>query len=1080
MPLHVYSSNRLEKLAQKLAAIIVSDPLPPLQPETVVVQSRGMQRWLQIELSRRNGICANLSCPFPKAFLQQLYRLIFGEPAESPFTPDIMTWKIVGALPGLLDEPDFTSLRGYCADDENGLKLYQLAGRIASVFDNYIVYRPAMVRAWDSGENPVKDSEPAAWQQRLWNVISEPERGMHHAAMCCRLREPLRDDAAVPKRVSIFGIPTLPPSYLDVLEEVAGRVDVHLFYLNPCREFWQYAFTQKEILAITHSGTNAEELYFETGNSLLASLGTSGREFFTLLMNRLESEGDACFEEPGRATMLERIQSDILWMRQPARDDPDNPPLPDSDTSVQVHVCHSPMREVEVLHDNLLRLFEESPGLQPADVVVMMPDITVYAPLIHAVFETSLHDPQRIPYSVADTSLRSRGRIADTLLALLSVDRRRFNAEAVLEILENPAVLETFMLGEGDLVLIREWISRSGIRWGISGEMRAAAGLPPFHENTWRFGLDRLLLSYALPVEDGRRPFEGILPGCDIDADSARVLGAFVRFCEQLFKSAAALQAPRSPAAWCDDLMRVLVDFFTVTESNEAEIQELSGLLTDSGLAGHAARAGFSGPLSRDVIIACLRERIERSTSPHGFLSTGVTFCTMLPMRSIPFRVVCVLGLNEGAFPRLEKKTGFNLMEQRKELGDRSRRNEDRLLFLETMLSARETFVVSYVGRSIRDNASLPPSVLLSELTEYIEASFRVDGAERARDHITRIHPLQPFSSRYFSGDERFFSYSADNRDACAARKRRHTRTFIDTALPADESAAELSLHELYAFYSRPQAYFLRTRLQADMRLDDPLIPEIREPFDFTGLERYGLDQDLLEQAVTGRDLDDYFELVHASGILPHGPLGKTLYRERRIAAETLCASVAEHTGGTRRDPRTARIEYCASGPELVAGFENLYPAGQVFFRSAAIKPKDLLRAWLFHAALCAEVAYAGSKKTILIGTDTAVWFEPLERERACRELAGLIDLFRKGICTPLCFFPGSSYAYAKAVSGNAGRREGLDRARRVWAGSPWSAAERSDLCIRTCFGDEMPAHEAFEQTALQVYAPLLEKMEKP
>ena len=389
--LNLYTGNRLETLQLKLARQLGQNPLPPLQKEIVVVQSKGMQRWLNLEIARQNGICAHMEYLFPKAFVYTLFRQVADLPEKSPFAPEILTWKILKILPGLIETPEFETLKNYVKDDISGLKKFQLAEKIAAVFDRYVILRPEMVTRWDRGENPFADIfEESAWQAVLWKKLTESETSAagpaHHAALKNIFLETSVRELDLPPRISVFGISTLPPFYIDIFLKIAQRAEVNLYYLNPCREYWEYAYSEKQILRFTKEGLSDDDQYYEHGNSLLASMGSAGREFFSLLLSSIGDTGEDLFFDPGDRTLLSSVQSDILNLRQ--RKKGDGPAVAQSDTSIRVHACHSPFREVEVLHDQLLDLFEQQPDLLPADIVVMTPDVTSYAPLIQAVFDS--------------------------------------------------------------------------------------------------------------------------------------------------------------------------------------------------------------------------------------------------------------------------------------------------------------------------------------------------------------------------------------------------------------------------------------------------------------------------------------------------------------------------------------------------------------------------------------------------------------------------------------------------------------------------------------------------------------------
>ncbi|MCP3953639.1 MAG: exodeoxyribonuclease V subunit gamma, partial [Desulfobacterales bacterium] len=738
-------------------------------------------------------------------------------------------------------------------NDPAGLKKYQLSQKIAEAFDRYTIMRPEMATSWDCGHNPLAaDYKESHWQATLWQMLMDADKPgtapRHHAALKKIFMETPNPALDLPPRISVFGISALPPFYIDVFQKIARQVDVDIYYLNPCREYWEYAYSNKQIARFAENGLSEDDAYYECGNRLLASMGGAGREFFSLVLDSIGDTGENLFDDPGDGTLLATVQSDILNLRDP---DPDGRyTLADTDSSIRVHACHSPFREMEVLHDQLLDLFAENADLHPTDIVVMMPDVAAYAPLIQAVFDSRAHAAQQIPYSIADTRIRGTNPLADTFLAILDISRKRYRAPAVLDILETAAVRQRFGISVDGLERIKKWVDATGIRWGIDGDYRTKLGLPGFRANTWKFGLERMLLGYALPPADEPALFADILPYGDIEGDDAHLLGAFTHFVHTLFTFAESLDQPRPLSRWADKLLELLACFFIQDAATENDIEQIRATLTDTGLAGFAAAADLQEPLSREVINAYLEKRIGGDALTFGFISYGVTFCTLLPMRSIPFKVVCLLGMNDGQYPRTSHLPGFDLMAQKRQLCDWSKRQEDRYLFLESILSARQQLIISYVGRSLKDNSDLPPSVLVSELLDYLEAGFKSGDDQPLAERLITRHPLQPFSHRYFEGDPHLFSYSEP--DCRAARQNRATKItagrFPDQPLapPAAENWESVSIRRFCRFFNNPAAFLINNRLKVNYQPRTASLPEEREPFELDALQAYWIKDEMV------------------------------------------------------------------------------------------------------------------------------------------------------------------------------------------------------------------------------------------
>ena len=1087
MPLKIYTSNRMERLVNDLEGVVrapQSVPCTPFTKEIIVVQSKGMQRWLSMELARRIGVWANCEFPFPNKIVEELFSSLLPDcPAASPaFNPEVLTWRLMGLLRDSIGRPGFQEISGFLSDDRDGLKRMQLAGRIADTFDRYTVYRPELILSWERGEE-------GGWQALLWRALGAELPQRHRARLLAELRQ---GESALPRRpqprLSLIGIPTLPPFHLEVFSRVARYAEVNLFLLNPCREYWGQIVSERELARLEQRGLGQGEWY-ESGNPLLASWGKLGREFFeSVIADCGDSERSETFCDIPADSLLHAVQGDILELRDAG---PERRYVAWDDLSLQLHSCHSPMREVELLHDTLLSLFDRDASLAPRDVLVMTPDIERFAPYISAVFGTPESEGVRIPYSIADRSLMNEGEAAQALLAILRLSGGRYGVVGVLDILESPPVARRFAMTGDDLETVRDWLRGANIRWGIDAAQRGEQGLPSFRENSWEAGLDRLLLGYAMDG-DGHRFFNGILPFDDLEGGVALVLGRFLSFCEKLFQRCQALARPRAVVSWVEALREILADFMLPDAEGERELLALSEL---AGKLGECALdAGFAGEVRIEVVRYWLEERLGKAERGFGFLTGGVTFCAMLPMRSIPFRVVALVGMDDGAFPRGNPPQGFDLMARAPRRGDRSPRDEDRYLFLEALLSARERLHISFLGQSIKDNSELPPSVLVSELMDYLAKGFQhPDGTPCGS--VLR-HPLQPFSPKYFrdtppdaaapgaaaasgvtgaTSAGRLFSYSEENFRGALARLAPQANLPPFLAQPLDPWAGEgITLKTLVDFLCNPARELLRRRL--GIRVEQGMDPlEECEPFGLTALVKYQLEQEIVAALLSGQQATAPFAVARGRGDLPPGMCGVALFESLSGPAVEFAAKVAEASAGEPLPPLDIDLKLPCG--RITGRIDALRTDRLVLYRYTKLKAKDQVRLWVEHLALNAAGAPGYPRQASFLAADATVNLSPIEGSREL--LAGLLALYQKGMSFPARFFPESSLEYAKKARDPKKADKALSAARGKWHGSDFFPGEANDRHYRRCFGDEEPLDAVFMATALEVWGPFLEHQTK-
>ncbi len=1056
MALKIFTGNRMETLVDALAGVVERPLASTFAPEVIVVQSKGMQRWLSMELARRFGVWANCDFPFPNSMVQRLFRAVLPEvPDRSPFSPENMTWRIMGMLPGFLDRAAFAAQKNYLADDLFGLKRFQLSGKIADTFDQYTLFRPDMLLEWEKGRG-------GEWQEILWREMSAGAGGMHRGRMkhdFLRLMETGGPGIyEIPERISVFGISYLPKYHLDILASTARATDVNLFLLSPAREYWADIVPEREIVRMT---PEERSLRIE-GNPLLASLGRLGRDFSDMVIemgDAAEFQKDLYVEPPG-TSLLHMIQSDILNLRGAVEDGEKRRIAPD-DGSVRVSSCHSPMREVEVLFDNLLDLLENLEGLEPRDIVVMTPNIEKYAPYISAVFEGSR--AAAIPYSIADRGLAREGGIASVVLKLMGLPGSRLTVPQFIDILESTPVCRRFGLDGNGLTTIRRWLGETRVRWGLDERHRARLGLPRYGDNTWQACLDRLLLGYALPG-GGDRLFGRILPYDDIEGDDALTLGKFAAFIESVAGLQERLERPMTLERWRFELRGMLDGFIEADDDTGRELAEVSSLFEAIGELGE--ETGFSEMLEPVVVRSWLSARLAAEEKGLGFLTGGVTFCAMLPMRSIPFRVVALIGMDDGAFPRQGRPPGFDLISAEPRRGDRSLRDEDRYLFLEAVLSARDCFYISYIGQSVKDNSEIPPSVLVNEFLDAVERRFDAGKNFTASGRLLTRHRLQAFSREYYSPDSPLFSYSAENYAALMEKHKapRRPEEFVTSpvAVPGDEWK-NVSLSGLLGFFANPARFFLENRL--GIRLEDgPAALEEREPFAIGPLEEYTLKRDLLDIALRGGDCGEYFPAARCLGILPPAGHGRMVFSDTAGKVTEFAGRVTGICGGG--EPLAPLdFDFPLGGFRLAGKIDNIRTDRMLRYRCAKMKGKDQVRTWIEHLVLNLLQKEGYPRGTTLLMTDGAADF--MRVDYAGGILGDILRLYFEGLTTPLKFFPESSMEYGKKQEWN------LDRARRKWE-SGYAAGEGEDPYFRLCFGRTDPFDADFERVSRTLLEPLI------
>ncbi len=1085
----LYTSNKPELLLDALADVVAGPLQSPLAQEQIIVQSKAMEQWLSMQLARKLGIWANCSFYFPNSFIEYVFQLAFPDLREHDVQdPRFFTWKIMSVLPSLVDRQEFELIKTYLSDG-HPIKVYELASLIADTFDQYTLYRPSMVRQWDRGNDD-------HWQAVLWRTLYSSREPLNRASLKERLLSRISDKSFSlyngVERISLFGVSSLPVFHLEIINGLSSLIDVHLFLLNPCSEFWDDIVSEKEIHKRTMKRDKQRfakrDGHWEQGNQLLALWGGYGRDFLSCIHDLDVEDCSLASRQPEEPTVLATIQEDIVRLRQRSL----KTELRTGDYSIQVHSCHTPMREIEVLFDNVLLLFGKIPGLSPADIVVMAPDMASYAPWVHAVFGAIERDRISIPYHVVDGAIDSDPRVVATFLSLFSLAKSRLSAGEVVSLLGSQPLQSKYNVSDDEVELIRTWVSETHICWGLDEEHREFHGVPGFPENTWKSGVDQMVLGYAMLEETGKT-FEGIAPYNGIEDGQVEVLGRFLDFFTRLTELIKNCSRKQTIEEWVVASLRFLDDFFKEDDDNSREFQLIRDAVHE--LIIIADQAGFHTSVDCDTFRYDLTAAIGKSRAASSYFSGKMTFCEMLPMHGIPFKVVYLVGMNDTAFPRISRHPSWDLIATGPKKGDRSLEREDRYLFLTSMLCAERAFIVSYCGRDRRDNSLCQPSIVVSELLEYIDAGFVLPGCSGETEQSLRgqrrngllpseqlhvQHRLQAFHHDYFTPGSRLHSFSEEQlsiaRMIAFSVKERAPFFTKEIDGPSPDQCA-VDLQDIFSFFSNPIRFLLKNRIGISLEIPENTFGD-KEPFSIEGLYGYTIGRILVDLFLKGENRESSFAFLKAKGLLPHGNPGICAFQS---AANEVTRYIDSLRSITKDEALTGIWIQGRIGGCMVAGrIDGVAPESLVHHRFAYAKPRDKLKLWISTLALAALAPDFYRGQSVFVVKD-GTWEIP-RIENANELLSALLDLYRSGLSWPLPFFTNTSWTYAESMTiDDANPGKALLEAQKIWEGNDYQRGEKEDPYYSLCFGDGSidPLDERFEKVSMDIVSAVCSIMRK-
>ncbi|HET7477467.1 MAG TPA: exodeoxyribonuclease V subunit gamma [Dermatophilaceae bacterium] len=1056
MGIELHLAERTDRLADDLGALLAKSLPDVFAEELVVVPAKGVERWLTQRLShhlgvgrgRGDGVCAGVRFVNPRS----LVALLTGTDRTDPWDPDRLVWPVLAAIDESLGEPWCAPLSRHLGEQLTGTdrdlrrdRRWSVARRIAGLFAAYAVQRPQLVDDWSAGrdDNGAGGSldDDLAWQPGLWRRVAErvgaptpPER---HRDTLARIRA--GDRLALPDRLSLFGHTRLPVTEIELLRAVGHVREVHVWLPTASPALWSRLWRLTGTADASPIPRAEDRRSGEVEHPLLLSLGRDSRELSRSLGALRPAAVHVADPVAATATLLGWLQSDIRANREPTGLIRQNRLVAPDDLSVQVHATHGTARQVEVLREVLAGLLQDDPTLQPRDVLVMCPDIETYAPLVQAGFGLlgvvpDGHPAHRLRVQLADRGPAATNPFLSLAAQLIGLAGSRATLTEVLDLAATPPVRHRFGFGDDDLTTMAGWAGQAGVRWGLNESLRTAYRLQGFPQNTWRAGLDRLLVGVAM--SEGEALVGEVLPLDDVPSASVDVAGRFAELLARLESCVESLTAATRLDEWLRELQDGVNSLGSAAAQDAWQVVQFERELAAVAADARAAESDGDPVMRRADLRAVLEQRTGGRPTRANFRTGSLTVCTMVPMRSVPHRVVCLVGLDDGVFPRTVSVNGDDVLARTPLTGERDARSEDRQLLLDAVLAATEHLVITYTGADEHTGQTRPPAVPVGELLDALDLTARTTTGPVRAQVVTR-HPLQPYDPRNLTagalrGTGPFsFDRGALAGATAAAGPRSPRPPFLPGPLPAAAPQEEVTLEELRAFFAHPVRAFLRSRLDVAVSAD-LAEPDDAMPVELDALARWGIGDRILRRLIEGDPAEAVLDAELRRGDLPPAGLGDRVLGDVTAKAGALLAAAGDLLALPKR---TVDVSVdLGRGRRLTGAVGDIRGEQVVRVSYSSLRSKHRMAAWVDLLALCAAhpdtewtACALGWHSSQRSPQRSALVVAPGDARAL---LLDLVDVYDRGMSQPLPLPINSAHAWCEASrQGNPPDRA----ARRAW-----------------------------------------------
>ncbi len=1092
--LTIYRSNKAEWLAEILGQELRLNPPKITEEVDIIVNTWPTSRWLSENLSIINNINALVKFPFPGTYLKKLVSVILEiEPiGKDPWERNYLVWNIMELLPELMERKEAEIIKTWIGksqkeNEEININLWDLANNIAEMFDEYILYRPDIIKQWlgKKSEKRLKDltvNKHALWQATLFKLLHEKIKKDPFCIQVEKAIEVLKNGDVskldYPKNLYIYGITSLAPLQIDLIQALSKIIHIKVYLISPCNDLWQRCEVRRKKFSDTWN-TPPDKQWLLESPRLEAFLGRMGAEFQQLLEGSGEYQlgkrneedifalsAEIASNKGKKPTLLEQLQQELISTEIETVLTKEK-----SDISLLFLKSSGKYRQVELIRDQILQFLANNKNLQPRDILIMTPQIDSYAPIFSSVFNNINQDTTPLPWVITDRGQEDKIGLIHFVLNLLEISANRLTASNFEILLANPALQKQLNISFEEISSIIESLQSAGFTWGLNSTERYGEEA---HSLSWC--LERLLLGLVLP----NNPIDGLnnISPYSENISNTEIIKSW-SIISKLYNYIEEIRSKRTCNEWIKLLTALIKDFFNDGGEWAWEAQQLLNIVNNLGEIAEECELEIDCLVIKDIITKAL----SYTNGKFGHRTGKLTISALEPMRAIPHEIIIIMGLESSSFPRIENRRSFNLLDKKRRLGDPNQYDKDRYALLEALISTRQNLLLAWNSKDLKTGEEFEPPSPIQQWLSYLKIKL---GANTLKEIVIEA-PANPLDHFNFIKNTHSQIISCDKKNLKARECINKSIPIkrISLALPLNWKDPEGNKDTSYSYEKtkewllNPQITWLKeneikSREYINLREDNDLL-------EFTELDRYKLIKNRLENTDVEelnnmkKDISFWKQNYTGTGVFP--PKGSGLIEEELLEErwDNLISTINDIGKITKRVIKTKDFE-----SEFYFGGDNL-----ILIEIGNLKYKTLMNGWINHLYFSANASL--NSKTIIISkktsSDNKVNFEitkeiePINKKEATIIIDNLSKIAASGRenCWPIPPESGLFYALAKG--------KGINKMKQVfkkkWEGDFYIKGERESLAMQLCFGRECKSstfldYEYFDDILMSLYKPIL------
>jgi len=1035
----VYKSNSLNTLLLEAYKIIQEKPLNNIfEKEIFVYDSKILFQYLNIFIAEKIGISANIKLYHPNDFIWKLFEIISPKKKlKNTFTHSMMIWKIMKIID---DKKIFENYN----KKEAKLQKFKFSFLMANIFEQYIFYRPNWINEWETEKNTSIIDQNDIWQIKLWIEIIKNSKKTHqysyHFANLFYNFQKLFEEKKIqkkhlPSRCFIISSFALNPSYIRIFQNISTYINIYFLYVTPFKKNI-FNFIQDNNIFL-----NQKKNKKPCDNSLIKLWGQYEKIYALYIIRSKEMKIINCFKENNNRNLLNSIKNDLLKKNINKK----KRFLISTDNSISINICFNKKNEIEILHKKLLIFFNKNSSIKPKDVVVTSFSIENYISSINSVF-ASENNKKQIPFFIANKFSKKTNIIISSFKKILNLANSRFHNEEILEFLDIPEIAKKFNLSEEEIKILYYWIEEANIRWAIDCKHKDYLSFPKNKQNTWLYGIEKLLLSYAM--NDTEKVWNNILSCSSINGSRTEIIEKLIIFIKTLKKWQKKLSRSQYLIHWHSLSKDLINDFFFCSQKIEKSIKMIQKNWTE--MINNNLSSGYLKKVSINILIKNFFYKYYFNNH-QKFLPDVVNFCHPNAVCYIPFKIICIIGADHLSVPKINHLDKFNLLKKYPLIEDINIYQKYCYLFAQSISCAEQYFYISYVGYSIKDESKIYPSILIDQLLHYISSNFCFSGdcnlslqdnSKKIIKHLCKKYKIQYFYKKKYANPsttenlQDVFKYTNRNINNKNILKR--------------NSCTKINLKDLITFWKNPICYFFNVNLQIKVDIKKHAI-NTTEPFSVNQEDSFKIKNILLNKIINNQDTMELFKKYMLSGKLPYDFFGKIFWNQKLKEMTMIAKEVMKYRISKEEKKINLKIEKY----QIDGILSEIQTTGLLRWKPNTINFSDRITLWLEHLIYS---LLGGCGESRIIGYKKQTWsFSSLTFDLAYTYLLKYIKGYVEGIKKPILLTKsGASWLDQvydrknKIVSNDYYIQEkGHKKLLEIWIGNKYIQGEQENFYIK-------------------------------